>query len=160
VKSQGAQWLVRGRVMGLGGERTVVLSLVGVDGRESRSTFQARARDPGAEKAASEAFSSLWRERFPNRKEEKTLRPWPMVLLGAGAVAVATGVGFGLAARSTQKRFSEGTGGCEGEGEAFRRCFSDGLHQGERQSHIANGLLGAGAVLGVGGAILFVWELP
>src|SRR5947208_2177644 len=43
VKAFGAQWLARGRVMGLGGERTVSLVLVGVDGRETRSTFHVPA---------------------------------------------------------------------------------------------------------------------
>jgi hypothetical protein len=42
----------------------------------------------------------------------------------------------------------------------LRRCFADGLRRGERQSQLATGLLGAGAVLGASGAIFFVWELP
>jgi hypothetical protein len=117
--------------------------------------------DAGAEEAASKAFAALWAEQGPRRTvATKTLGPWPVVLLGTGAAALVAGLGFRMMARSTEKRFSEGTGGCEGEGEAFRRCFADGLRQGERRSHIATGLLGAGAVLGVGGAILFVWELP
>jgi hypothetical protein len=160
VQSLGAEWLVRGRVLGLGGERTVALVLVGPDGRETRSTFPVPDMDAGAEEAAARAFSALWEAREPRRTEREALRPWPQVLIGTGVAAVVAGVGFGLAARSTEKRLSEGTGGCEGEGEAFRRCLADGLRRGERQSLIANTLLGTGAVLGVSGAILFVWELP
>jgi hypothetical protein len=160
VKAFGADWLVRGRVLGLGGERTVSLALVGTDGHEARTTFQVPALDAGVEEAAMKAFGSLWEGRKPRRDAKKALRPWPVVLISTGAVALAAGVGVGLAARSTEKRFSQGTGGCEGEGEDFRRCFADGLRKGERQSHIANGLLGAGAVLGAGGAVLLVWELP
>jgi hypothetical protein len=81
-------------------------------------------------------------------------------MMGVGAAALVAGVGFGLAARSTERELSTGTGGCTGEGEAFRRCFSERLSQGERQSTVSNTLLGAGALLGAGGAVLFVWELP
>ncbi|WP_224367879.1 hypothetical protein [Hyalangium versicolor] len=160
VKSLGAKWLIRGRVLGLGGERTVTLSLVGADGMETRSTFQVTTLDATAEETAQKAFIPLWKERQPRTVEAKARRTWPLVLVGTGAAVLATGVGFGLVARSTAQRFSRGTGGCDGEGEQFRQCFSDGLRRGRRQSHIANGLLGAGAVLGAGGAILFVWELP
>lgn len=160
VKSLGAQWLVRGRVLGLGGERTVALVLVGADGQEARSTFRVPLLEADAEEATRKAFVPIWKQKQPRPLETKKLRPWPVVLVGTGAVALAAGVGFGLAARSTEKRFSQGTGGCEGEGEEFRRCFTDGLAKGKRQSHLANGLLSAGAVLGTGGALLFVWELP
>jgi hypothetical protein len=162
LKAYGTQWLLHGRVLGLGGQRTVALTLVGGDGHESRSTFAVPELEAGAEEAAAKAFGSLWQGRGPARgeAEKKLLRPWPMVLLGTGAAALVAGVGFGLAARSTEKRFSEGTGGCEGEGEDLRRCFADGLRRGERQSLAANGLLGAGALLGAGGTVLLVWELP
>lgn len=161
VKAFGTRWLVRGRVLGLGGERTVALVLIGPDGSEARSTFTVPSLEAGAEAAAARAFSGLWEGHGSRRAEkEKTLRPWPQVLIGVGAASLVAGVGFGLAARSTEKRLSEGTGGCEGEGEAFRRCFADGLRRGERQSLLSNALLGTGAVLGAGGAILFVWELP
>ncbi|MDY7233093.1 hypothetical protein [Hyalangium rubrum] len=161
TKALGAEWLIRGRVLGLGGERTVVLLMQGQDGREVRSTFAVPGLDAGAEDAATRVFAPLWDARQPRRAEaRKTLRPWPQVLMGAGVAALAAGVGFGLAARSTERHLSEGAGGCEGEGEAFRRCFAEGLRRGERQSLLANSLLGTGAVLGAGGAILFVWELP
>lgn len=161
VKALGAQWLVRGRLLGLGGMRTVALVLVGPDGREARSTFPVPSPEVAAEAAAAQAFADLWREHGPIRASaRKSLRPWPQVLLGAGAAALVAGVGVGLAARSTEKRFSEGTGGCGGEGEEFRRCFADGLRRGERQNLLSNTLLGAGVALGAGGAILFVWELP
>jgi hypothetical protein len=160
VKAFGAEWLVRGRVLGLGGERTVSLALEGVDGRETRSTFQVPSLDAGAEEAAKRAFTGLWQERHPQQPSSKKLRTLPMVLLGTGVAALAAGVGFGLAAHSTEQRFSQGTGACTGTGDDFRRCFEDGLHRGETQTHLANGLLGAGAVLGAGGAILLIWELP
>jgi hypothetical protein len=163
VKAFGAKWLVRGRVLGLGGQRTVAMMLVGADGRELRSTFSVPELEAGAEEAAAKAFASLWESRGPLSQKEgadTTLRPLPVVLLGTGAAALVAGVGFGMAARATEKRFSEGNGGCEGEGEALRRCFTEGLRRGERQSYLANGMLGLGAVLGAGGTILLVWELP
>ncbi|MDC0710132.1 hypothetical protein POL68_16770 [Stigmatella sp. ncwal1] len=163
VKNFGAQWLVRGRVLGLGGERTVALVLVGPDGQERRSAFTLPKEEAGTENAAAQAFASLWEGRLPpaaQRVEKQRRGPWPKVLMGAGAVALAAGVGFGLAARSTENRLSEGNGGCTGEGEALRDCFADGLSKGKKQSRVANGLLGAGALLGAGGALFFVWELP
>lgn len=161
LKAFGAKWLIRGRVLGLGGERTVALVLTGAEGHEARSTFTVPALEAAAEDAAAKAFAALWAARGPRPAQaRKKLRAWPMVLVGTGAAALVAGVGFGMAARSTERRLSEGTGGCEGEGEAFRRCFAEGLRRGERQSQLANGLLGAGAVLGATGAIFFVWELP
>lgn len=161
VKTLGAQWLVRGRALGLGGERTVALVLVGKDGREARSTFTLPGVEASAENASARAFTSLWESQHPRKATaRKTLQPWPQVLMGAGVAALAAGVGFGLAARSTERQLSTGSGGCEGEGEAFRRCIADGLRRGERQTLLANSLLGTGVVLGASGAILFVWELP
>jgi hypothetical protein len=160
VKVLGTRWLLRGRVLGLGGERQVALVLVGPQGQEARTTFTLPGLEAGAEEAAARAFTALWETRSRPPEERKRLRPWPQVLMGAGAAALVAGVGFGLASRSTERRLSQGTGGCEGEGEAFQRCFSDGLRKGERQSLLANSLLGTGVVLGAGGAILFIWELP
>lgn len=163
LKAYGTKWLLHGRVLGLGGQRTVALTLVGADGREARSTFPVPTLEAGAEEAAAKAFGSLWQGRGPpaqRNETEKTLSPLPMVLLGTGVAALAAGVGFGMASHATEKRFSTGTGGCEGEGETLRRCFANGLRKGERQSLAANSLLGAGALLGAGGALLFVWELP
>ncbi|WP_225408911.1 hypothetical protein [Stigmatella hybrida] len=166
VKHFGAQWLVRGRVMGLGGARSVALVLVGPDGQEHRSAFTLPEEEAGTEQAAAQAFASLWEGRLPAQPQgvvvetQRRRSAWPKVMLGAGAAALAAGVGFGLAARATENRLSEGTGGCTGEGEALRSCFADGLRKGKQQSRLANGLMGAGAVLGAGGALLFVWELP
>jgi hypothetical protein len=161
VKAFQAKWLIHGRVLGLGGERTLALVLTSTEGAEARSTFSMPALGAAAEDAASKAFAALWGARGPRPTEvRKRRRAWPMVLMGTGAAALVAGAGFGMAARATEKRFSEGTGGCEGDGEAFRRCFADGLRRGERQSQLATGLLGVGAVLGASGAIFFVWELP
>jgi hypothetical protein len=82
------------------------------------------------------------------------------VLLGAGGVALAAGVGFGLAARRSQERFSQGNAGCSGGGEAFRSCIAERLEEGRNQARTANVLMGAGAVLGAGGTVFLVWELP
>ena len=160
VKALGAKWVVRGRVLGLGGERTVALVLVGPEGRQARTTFTLPALEAGAEEVAARAFSSLWETRPRPPEERKSLRPWPQVLMGTGAAALVAGVGFGLASRATERRLSEGNGGCVGVGDDFSRCISDELRKGERQSLIANGLLGTGVVLGAGGAVLFLWELP
>lgn len=161
VRALGARWLVHGRALGLGGERTVALVLSGSEGHSARSTFPVPALEAAAEEAAARAFAALWEAREPRPGKAQGLpRVLPMVLAGTGAAALAAGVGFGLAARSTERRLSENHGGCEGEGEAFRRCFSGVLRRGERQSYLANGLLGTGAVLGAGGLILFIWEVP
>ncbi|EAU62968.1 hypothetical protein STIAU_8194 [Stigmatella aurantiaca DW4/3-1] len=167
VKTFGAQWLVRGRVIGLGGERTVTLVLVGADGQEHRGGFTLPEEEASTERVAAQAFSSLWEGRLPVQpspprveKQQRRQRTWPKVVMGAGAAALAAGVGFGLAARSTENRLSEGNGGCTGEGEALQDCFAQGLRKGKKQSRLANGLLGAGALLGAGGAVFFVWELP
>ncbi len=152
-----ADALVRGRAFGLGGERTVTLVLVERDGSEARRTWPVTAGD--AEESSLRAFGALWEARHPVASASR-LGPWPKVMMGVGAAALVAGVGFGLAARSTERELSTGTGGCTGEGEAFRRCFSERLSQGERQSTVSNTLLGAGALLGAGGAVLFVWELP
>jgi hypothetical protein len=161
VKAFGAKWLIHGRVLGLGGERTVALVLTGTEGVEARSTFSMPALGAAAEDAAAKAFAALWGARGPRPAEvRKARRVWPVVLMGTGAAALVAGAGFGMAARATEKRLSEGTGGCAGEGEELRRCFADGLRRGERQSQLATGLLGAGAVLGASGVIFFVWELP
>jgi hypothetical protein len=160
VKALGAQWVMRGRVLGLGGERTVALVLVGPEGQQGRSTFVLPSLEAGAEDVATRAFTALWDTRPRKPVERTTLRPWPQVLMGVGAAALVTGVGFGLAANATERRLSRGYGGCEGEGEDFRRCIAGELRKGERQSLIANSLLGTGVFLGAGGAILFVWELP
>jgi hypothetical protein len=160
VKALAAQWVVRGRVLGLGGERSVALVLVSPEGQESRSTFTLPSLEAGAEDVAARAFALLWGTRPRQQAAQRTLRPWPQVLMGTGAAALAAGIGFGLASRATERRLSQGSGGCVGEGETFRQCISDGLRKGERQSLIANSLMGTGAVLGAGGAVLFIWELP
>lgn len=159
VASLEADALVRGRAFGLGGERTVTLVLVERDGTEARRTYPVTAGD--AEESSLRAFGELWAAHHPAvAGTGSRLGPWPKVMMGVGAAALVAGVGFGLAARSTERELSTGTGGCTGEGDAFRRCFSERLARGERQSLLSNTLLGAGALVGAGGAVLFVWELP
>ncbi len=159
VASLEAEAVLRGRAFGLGGERTVTLVLVARDGSEARRTYPVAAGD--AEASTLRAFGALWESHRPvTASTGSRLGPWPKVMMGVGAAALVAGVGFGLAARSTERELSTGTGGCTGEGDAFRRCFSERLAQGERQSLVSNTLLGAGALLGAGGAVLFVWELP
>ena len=166
----GAAWLVRGVALGVGGGRSVVLSLVDALGWESRQTFQlpAAMTEPGeAESRARQSFKALWTGRPSARgmaqapvSVERTERVWPKVLLAAGGAALAAGVGFGVAARRSESRLSAGNAGCAGEGEAFRACLDGRLKDGRRQASTANVLLGTGALLGAGGAFFLVWELP
>lgn len=158
VASLEADAVVRGRAFGLGGERTVTLVLVERDGTEARRTWPVTPVD--AEESTLRAFGELWASHHAVAATGSKLGPWPKVMMGVGAAALVAGVGFGLAARSTERELSMGNGGCTGEGEAFRRCISEQLNRGERQSLVSNTLLGAGALLGASGAVLFVWELP
>ncbi|HYO53345.1 hypothetical protein [Archangium sp.] len=159
----GADRLVRGVALGVGGGHSVALTLVGRDGLESHTLVQLSGEGlpPGLEEArAREAFQELWAARLSTRAVERPSRVWPTVLLAAGGVALAAGVGFGLAARRSEASLSTGNAGCGGEGEAFRSCFEGRLQEGRRQARTANVLMGAGALLGVGGVVFFVWELP
>jgi len=159
-----ADRLVRGVALGVGGGHSVALTLVDREGQESHAVTQLSGEGlpPGLDETrAREALTPLWPVRPPAPKVvERSGTAWPTVLLAAGGVALAAGVGFGLAARRTQTDLSTSTGGCTGEGEAFRSCFAGRLQQGRQQSRTANVLMGAGAVLGAGGGLLLVWELP
>jgi hypothetical protein len=112
------------------------------------------------EARAREAFKGLWSSRPSPQQVRSVGKTWPTVLLAAGGVALAAGVGFGLAARRAESGLSTGNAGCTGEGEAFRSCFAGRLRQGQQQTRTANLLMGAGALLGAGGAVFFVWETP
>ncbi|MFP2899934.1 hypothetical protein ACLEQD_26680, partial [Corallococcus sp. 4LFB] len=70
------------------------------------------------------------------------------------------GVGFGLAARSTESKVSRNGGECATAGASFTDCFASRLDAGRRQARTSNVLLGVGALLGLGGAVSFIWELP
>lgn len=162
VTALDADRLVRGVALGVGGGYSVLLTLVDRQGQESRATLQLSGEGlpPGEDELrAREALLSLWPARSSSRVERPG-KAWPTVMLAAGGVALAAGVGFGLAARRTETSLSSGTAGCSGEGEAFRSCFAGRLQQGRQQSRAANVLMGAGAVLGAGGAVFLVWELP
>lgn len=162
AKALGAQRLVRGVALGVGGGRSVALTLVDREGLESHTLVELSGEGlpPGQEEArAHEAFQQLWKTRLPARAVERP-RVWPTVLLAAGGVALAAGVGFGLAARNSEAVLSQGNAGCTGEGEAFRSCITGRLREGQRQARTANVLMGTGALLGAGGAVFFVWELP
>ncbi|WP_375770040.1 hypothetical protein NR798_03895 [Archangium gephyra] len=159
----GADRLVRGVALGVGGGRNVALALVDREGLESHTLVELSGEElpPGLEEArAREAFQELWKTRPSARAVKAPGRVWPTVLLAAGGVALAAGVGFGLAARQAETGLSQGNAGCSGEGEAFRACFTERLREGQRQARTANVLMGAGALLGAGGAVFFVWELP
>jgi hypothetical protein len=166
----GAAWLVRGVALGVGGGRSVVLTLEDSRDWEARELFQVPAAkaEPGeAEARARQVFQTLWAGRpsqaaGPPRPAsvERPTRVWPRVLLAAGGAALAAGVGFGVAARRAETRLSAGNAGCAGEGEAFRACLDDRLRSGRKQATTANVLLGTGALLGAGGAFFLVWELP
>lgn len=155
-----ADRLVRGVALGVGGGRSVALTLVDRGGQEQRAVVQLSSEGvpPGQEEErVREAFQHLW---TAGRARARAGRVLPTVLLAAGGVALAAGVGFGLAARRTEAGLSSGEAGCTGEGEAFRSCFAGRLKEGQRQARTANVLMGAGALLGAGGAVFFVWELP
>jgi hypothetical protein len=172
VAALGADWLVRGVALGVGGGHSVALTLVDREGRESNTVVRLSGEGlpPGSDAArVREALTPLWATRPSSRKTKGAETPgverrrgtaWPTVLLAAGGAAIAAGVGFGLAARRSEASLSEGTAGCSGEGEDFRSCFAGRLEEGRRQARTANVLLGAGAVLGAGGAVFLVWELP
>jgi hypothetical protein len=163
VVALGADRLVRGVALGVGGGRSVALSLVDREGQESHTLVQLSGEGlpPGLEDARMrEAFGALWSSRLASQRVERPSRAWPTVMLAAGGVALAAGVGFGLAARRTETRLSQGNAGCTGEGEAFRSCVAGRLQEGRKQARTANVLMGAGALLGAGGAVFFVWELP
>jgi hypothetical protein len=154
LESLRAAWLVRGTVLGVGGARTVSLSLLGREGEVGRRTVVLGAA-PGALEAA---LGELWRARRGGTVG-RSRGPWPTVMLAAGGVALAAGVGFGLAARDTEARLGK-PGACAGTGEEFRSCMTGEVQRGQRQSLAANVLLGAGALLGAGGGLWLVWEVP
>ncbi|MCY1073522.1 hypothetical protein [Archangium lansingense] len=159
----GADRMVRGVALGVGGGRSVALTLVDRAGQERHTLVQLSGEGlpPGQEEArAREAFQDLWTARLAGQAKARPSKVWPTVLLAAGGVALAAGVGFGLAARHTEMGLSMGDAGCSGEGEVFRACFTKRLREGQRQARAANVLMGAGALLGMGGAVFFVWELP
>ena len=163
VRALDTERLVRGVALGVGDGHSVALTLVDREGLESHAVTQLSGEGlpPGLDETrAREALGTLWAARPSSSRVERSGKAWPTVLLAAGGVALATGVGFGLAARRTETGLSTGTGGCTGEGEAFRSCFAGRLQQGRQQSRTANVLMGAGAVLGAGGGLLLVWELP
>lgn len=164
AQALGAQRLVRGVALGVGGGRSVALTLVDREGLESHAAvvLSGEGLPPGQEEArAREAFQELWKTHLsPAGAVKRPGSAWPTVLLAAGGVALAAGVGFGLAARNTEAVLSQGNAGCSGEGEAFRSCITGRLREGQRQARTANVLMGAGALLGAGGAVFFVWELP
>ena len=160
----GADWLLRGVVLGVGGGRDVSFSLVDreggeVHGRLSLASAEGAGRQ-GDEVRAREVFRGVWAGRPLPQAVKGGGGVWPTVLLAAGGVALAAGVGFGLAARRADADLSTGGGGCEGEGAAFRDCFSARLAQGRQRALAANALFGAGALLGAGGTVLLVWTLP
>lgn len=165
----GAAWLVRGVTLGVGGSRSVVLTLEDARDWEARELFQvpAKAESGEAEARARQAFQTLWAGR-PSQDAgarspvsvERPTRMWPKVLLAAGGAALAAGVGFGVASRRAESRLSAGNAGCGGEGEALRACLDERLRSGRKQATTANVLLGTGALLGAGGAFFLVWELP
>ena len=164
VSQLGAEREVRGLALGVGGGHSVALTLVDRGGLESHATVQLSGDElpPGLEDVrAREAFASLWAHRLPPVEVKKaSSKVLPTVLVAAGGVALAAGIGFGLAARKAETALSSGTGGCAGQGEDFRTCFAGKLQAGRQQALAANALFGAGAVLGAGGAVFFLWELP
>jgi len=163
VTAFGVDRLLRGVTLGVGGGRSVALTLVDREGAEARTSFQRAGLEapPGAADAqALETFTALWGSRPNPPLIGRPPSIWPRVALAAGGLALATGVGFGLASRHTQTQLSQGNAGCTGEGEAFRNCFAGQLRTGQQQARTANVLMGAGAVVGAGGALFLFLEVP
>jgi hypothetical protein len=163
VTAFGVDRLLRGVALGVGGGRSVALTLVDREGAEARTSFQRAGVEapPGAADAqALETFTALWDARPNPPFVENPPRVFPLVVMAAGGLALATGVGFGLASRQTETRLSQGTAGCTGGGEAFRHCFAGQLKTGQDQARTANVLMGAGALLGAGGTLMLLWEVP
>ncbi|NOK20100.1 hypothetical protein [Corallococcus carmarthensis] len=160
----GARRLVRGVALGVGGKRSVALTVTDAKGTETRAQFEASAATtPGeADARARQALQQVWSPLVTTQavREPQGSRVLPKVLIGAGGVALIAGVSFGLAARSTESKVSRNGGECAAAGEAFADCFASRLDAGRRQARTSNVLLGVGALLGLGGAVSFIWELP
>ncbi|MGE6760705.1 hypothetical protein ACQKGO_21990 [Corallococcus interemptor] len=159
----GASKLVRGVALGVGGKRSVALTVTDARGTEARAQFEAPATSPGeADARAKKALEQVWSPRTTARatRESQGSRMLPKVLWGAGGAALLAGVGFGLASRSTESKLSKNGGECATAGESFAACFSSQLRKGRSQARTSNVLLGVGALLGAGGAVSFIWELP
>ncbi|MCY1042545.1 hypothetical protein OV208_14570 [Corallococcus sp. bb12-1] len=162
--SLGARRLVRGVALGVGGKRSVALTVTDARGTETRAQFEAPALTPGeADTRARQALQEVWaplRTQTVKQAAPRGSRLLPKVMMGAGGVALAVGVGFGIAARSTESRVSKNGGECAAAGEDFSGCFASRLDAGRRQARTSNVLMGVGALLGLGGAVSFIWEWP
>ncbi|WP_239576232.1 hypothetical protein [Archangium primigenium] len=161
VAALGARRLVRGSALGVGGSHAAALTLVDREGHETQATLELASEGtaPADGERLRAAFAAVWSP-GEGPGTARARGPWPTVLWAAGGVALAAGVGFGLASRGGQSALSTGAAGCAGEGAVFRDCVTQRLQRGRLQARTANALWGAGALLGVGGTVLFVWELP
>ncbi|RYZ40147.1 MAG: hypothetical protein EOO71_17225 [Myxococcaceae bacterium] len=164
--SLGARRLVRGVALGVGGKRSVALTVTDARGTETRAQFEAPALTPGeADTRARQALQEVWAPLRTTTTARQAQAPQgsrllPKVMMGAGGVALAVGVGFGIAARSTESRVSKNGGECATAEEDFSTCFASRLDAGRRQARTSNVLMGVGALLGLGGAVSFIWEWP
>ncbi|WP_223636766.1 hypothetical protein [Corallococcus sp. EGB] len=159
----GARRLVRGVALGVGGKRSVALTVTDARGSETRAQFEAPATTPGeADARARQALQQVWSPLVATqaRRESRGPRVLPKVLWGAGGAALLAGVGFGLASRSTEAKVSKNGGECATASESFAQCFSAQLEKGRREARTSNVLMGVGALLGLGGTVSFIWELP
>ncbi|NNB90795.1 hypothetical protein [Corallococcus exiguus] len=159
----GVRRLVRGVALGVGGKRSVALTVTDARGPETRAQFEAPATTPGeADARARQALQQVWSPLVTTQaaREPRGSRVLPKVLWGVGGAALLAGVGFGLAARSTESKLSKNGGDCAKAGEAFADCITARLETGRRQARTSNVLLGAGTLLGVGGTVSFIWEIP
>ncbi|NPD28638.1 hypothetical protein [Corallococcus exiguus] len=159
----GVRRLVRGVALGVGGKRSVALTVTDARGPETRAQFEAPATTPGeADARARQAIAQVWSPLVTTQaaREPQGSRVLPKVLWGVGGAALLAGVGFGLAARRTESKLSMNGGDCARAGEAFADCITTQLETGRRQARTSNVLVGAGALLGVGGTVSFIWEIP
>lgn len=158
ASAMGGQWLVNGVVLGVGGARS--LSIVVAGKRVARKTMRVEGANLSA--IVHELFSDGEKSfaAVDVRQSAERAR-WPaFAVAGAGAASVLAGALFGAASARASSELSSGATGCAGVGEAYRDCFDAKIRTGRSHATMANVLLGAGAALGVGAAVMFVWELP
>ncbi len=163
VERFGARWLVSGTVYGLGGGRTVTLTLWSADGAiVQRASYTGSDPQRPLTRLVQEARLGHSLVAEAGGKGDARFRlGWPQVALGGAAVtALAVGGGFGYASLRTERRLSTSATGCQGDAIVYQQCFADEYRLGARQARTANVLYGLAAVLGASAAVSFAVEWP
>ncbi|MHB8879810.1 MAG: hypothetical protein ACYC8T_39480 [Myxococcaceae bacterium] len=163
-----ARWLLTGTVVGVGGRRSLSLTLApGVDDPVRRATVTLSGKDDAALRVVLEGLfhpetlpsSAVAAE--PGAAPVRSRARWPgFAVGGAGIASAAAGLLMGAVSQQTAQGISQGRTGCPGGGTGYAECFDGKVRQGREQALAANLLLGAGAVLGAGAGVMIVFELP